>query len=465
MTSSDNEQKIPEARLGRFARLAAMGVRVGAGILAERIAGTPNAPSPDAQDDTGKTGQTGQTEETRAAGSNGRPSARSDWAGAKNAAEVLGTLRGLAAKVGQMASYVDGIVPEAHRDAYEASMKALQSSAPTSSPREIRSSVETDLGAPIDQLFAHWSDTPLASASIGQVHAAQLHDGREVAVKVQHPGIVRAVESDLSNAGFIETFASALGGKRFETKKMLAVVRARFREELDYRLEAERLQRFAALHAADAEVRIPQLVPTHSSGRVLTTELARGRTFDEACAAPIEERRAWAETMWRFVFKGTLVGGLLNADPHPGNYIFHPRGAVTFLDFGCVQPFDEPRRIRACDVHIAAANRDEAAFAKAVSSMIGAKPGRLEALAVAYTRTCFEPLFTSPYRITKSYAASLVDQMKSMGQAARKINDAEFFSMPPDMLFVNRLQFGFYSVLARLDVDVDYARVERAFLK
>ena len=88
----------------------------------------------------------------------------------------------------------------------------------------------------------------------------------------------------------------------------------------------------------------------------------------------------------------------------------------------------------------------------------------MERIAIEYTRRCFEPLFASPYRITKAYAASLFDGMKEMGLAARKVKDDEFFSMPPDMLFVNRLQFGFYSVLARLDVEVDYANVERAFL-
>jgi predicted unusual protein kinase regulating ubiquinone biosynthesis (AarF/ABC1/UbiB family) len=420
----DDERKLPQGRLGRLARLAAMGVKTSAGAILDRSgAGSASA-----------------------------------------AAEVLGTLRGLAAKVGQMASYVDGIVPEGQREAYEASMKALQAAAPRSSAADIRACVEAELGAPIDRLFTKWSDEPLASASIGQVHVATLPDGREVAVKVQHPGVVQAVESDLANAGVLEGFVRALGGKRFETKKMFAVMRARFREELDYRLEAERLTRFATLHAGDPTVRVPVLVTSHSAKRVLTTELARGLNFDQACAATVDERRAWAETMWRFVFKGTLVGAMLNADPHPGNYIFHPDGVVTFLDYGCIQVVEEDHRARAEKVHHAALARDEAAFAKAVAILVKAKPGDLEKLAVAYTRECFQPLFGSPYRVTRAYAASLVDGMKDMAQAARKVPADQFFAMPPDMLFVNRLQFGFYSVLARLDVEVDYAEVERRFL-
>jgi hypothetical protein len=115
-------------------------------------------------------------------------------------------------------------------------------------------------------------------------------------------------------------------------------------------------------------------------------------------------------------------------------------------------------------VHRAALARDETAFGRAVARMVASKPGPLEDLAVTYTRQCFTPLFSSPYRITKPFAASLVGEMQRMATVARKVPDESFFTMPADMLFVNRLQFGFYSVLARLDVEVDYASVERAFI-
>jgi predicted unusual protein kinase regulating ubiquinone biosynthesis (AarF/ABC1/UbiB family) len=419
------ERKIPEGRFSRFTRLAAAGVRTGAGLLLDR-------------DGSGT---------------------------AKQAAEVLGTLRGLAAKVGQMASYVDGIVPEEHRAAYETAMGKLRAQAPTSSPAAIRGMVEEELGQPLAELFADWDDTPIASASIGQVHRAVLRDGHEVAVKVQHPGIARAVESDLANAGMLESMIGALGGKKLETKAMLDIIAKRFREELDYALEAERLTYFAKVHEGDREIVIPRLYTTHSSRRVLTTQLVRGKTFEEACAAPEAERRAWAETLWRFVFKGNLIGGQFNADPHPGNYIFLDGASVAFLDYGCVQTIDAHRQKYAHVVHNAAIDRDDAAFAHGVLEMVHAKPGRLADKAVAYSRDCFDPLFKSPFRITQSYAASLVDGMKEVAVLAHKVKPEEFFPMPPEMVFINRLQFGFYSVLARLDVEVDYAAVEAGFLR
>jgi predicted unusual protein kinase regulating ubiquinone biosynthesis (AarF/ABC1/UbiB family) len=159
--SADKPAKLPGSRLARLASLAKLGVRTGASALR-------------GDDGTGA---------------------------AEKAAEVLGNLRGLAAKVGQMASYVDGLVPEGQRNAYEASLRALRSQAPRSSAAEIRGVVEAELDAPIDRLFVTWEDAPVASASIGQVHRATLHDGRVVAVKVQHPNVRQAVESDLASAG------------------------------------------------------------------------------------------------------------------------------------------------------------------------------------------------------------------------------------------------------------------------
>jgi len=418
------ERKVPGGRLSRMAKLAATGAKMGAGLLLDR---------------DGKRG-------------------------AAQAAEVLGTLRGLAAKVGQMASYIDGLVPDEQRAAYEAGLKKLLAQAPRSSSKEIVALLEKELGGSVTDLFAEWDAEPLASASIGQVHRARLHDGREVAVKVQHPGIERAVESDLASAGVLESLGSLGGARRFQSKEILEVLRARFREELDYALEAQRIVAFQVIHEGDPTVRIPVVLPERSTRRVLTTELVRGLTFDEACTRGEGERRAWAETMWRYVFKGNLIGALFNADPHPGNYILHDGGGVTFLDYGCVQPIAKIRLDGARKIHRAAIARDDATFRTAVCEWIESKPGRFEDLALAYTKRCFAPLMESPYRITRPYAASLVTDFRASARVGLTLDKSEFFPVPPDTVFFNRLQFGFYSVLARLDVEVDYAAVESAFL-
>ncbi len=420
---TDSGRRVPEGRLSHFARLAAAGARSGAGFVLSRS--SENA--------------------------------------AERTAEALGALRGLAAKMGQMASYVDGVVPEQHRAAYETAMAKLRAAAPTSNIAEVRALVEEELGAPLSDLFDDWEDVPIASASIGQVHRARVR-GEEVAIKVQHPGITRAIESDLQNAGIVEQMAGVMGARRFDSKGMLEVVRKRFREELDYNLEAERLRFFADLHADDAFAHVPKVIDDRSTKRVLTTEFVRGLGFDEACAADEDARHEWARTLWRFVFRSNLIGGLFNADPHPGNYIFHEGGRVSFLDFGCVQPIDAPHRADAKKMHLAAMKQDVAAFHEAARGLLGTKPGRLEDAMFKYVRLTFSPLWESPFLITRGFAADCVEGFKEMSTLARKLKDHEVTPVDPNLFFINRLQFGFYSVLARLDTRVDYAAEELTFL-
>lgn len=416
--------KLPSGRLGRLVRLAELGARTGTSMLLRRDG-----------DDS-----------------------------ATRAAEILGNLRGVAAKVGQMAGYIDGLVPEEQRDAYQKSMKMLLAAAPRSSSAQIRGVVEEDLGAPMDTLFAEWHDEAVASASIGQVHRAVLHNGTEVAVKVQHPGVAKAVESDLENAGLVEGALSMMGTRRLDSKAALEEIRTRFREELDYTIEAKRQIEFARVHEGDRQIIIPKVELSFSSKRVLTTDFVRGRSLDDASRLPERDREAICRTLWRFVYKGTLLGDMFNADPHPGNYFFQDDGCVAFLDFGCVQPIPQKRRGIAMKLHRAACDKDEAAFQEAAKIMLETRGGEHERRVISYIRRAFEPQFSSPYRITREYVASLVNHMKEAGKETLKTKDSSFVGMPEGMLFMNRLQFGFYSVLARLDVAVDYADVERKFM-
>lgn len=421
---TDKEQKIPRGRLGRLARMARAGAGAGLSMLRSR----------DSQTD------------------------------AEKAAAVLGQLRGLATKLGQMASYVDGVIPTEHRDAYEQGMAKLRAATPRSSAEEIQRCLEEELGAPVEELFADWDPNPMASASIGQVHRATLHDGRQVAVKVQHPGIAEALEADLKNATVMNMASKMVGMGKFEPGRLLEEAAKRFREELDYSLEARHQNMFRALHEGDPEIVIPEIIASHSATRVLTSELISGVSFEDAALAPPELRARWAGVLWRFVFKGILVGGVFNADPHPGNYLFYEDGRVGFLDFGCVQMLPEYRRCASLRLHKAALAGDEFNFDAGARTMLHLQGGRYEELALAYARQCLRPITETPFCITRDYAASLVDHMKSMTMELRGRHDAHYVAMPEGFLFINRLQFGFYSVLARLNAEVDYAKVEHAYI-
>lgn len=421
-----DEAKVPKGRLNRLARLAGAGLRTGKALLR----------SGDASADALKT------------------------------AAALGQLRGVATKLGQMAGYVDGIVPLQHRTAYERAMAKLQNAAPKSNPAEVRALLEEELGASRDELFAAWEEEPVASASLGQVHRARLHDGTRVAVKVQHPGIAQAMEADLRNTSFLQAAAGWMGGAKLGTDQIFEELRTRFREELDYGLEAQRQERFRAFHAHDELVEVPRVHAEHSSQRVLTTDFVEGLDFVAACEASEDDRRRWAETLWRFVYGSLLFDGVFNADPHPGNYFFHPGRGVTFLDFGCVSPSTDGQEKHALDLHWAVNRGDRVAFHEALLPTLGVGEGRYADMVESYLWEFFRPIRESPFRIDREFTSRLVEAFKETGREFRRLEPDEARSVMPDgMLFMNRLQFGFNSVLARLDVEVDYRTVEREMLE
>lgn len=417
------QRRIPVGRLGRLVRMAGVGARTGASLLL---------------------------------------SSRSEST-AERAAEVLGTLRGLATKVGQMMSYVDGLLPETQREVFEKAMRPLQADAPTTPPEAVSRMIEGELGAPVKDIFARFDLEPFASASIGQVHRAALFDGCEVAVKVQHPRIDEAMENDLNNAGIVEALVSSLGPRVMNARAVFEEVRRRFREELDYTLEAERQRVFADIHANDPLIHVPRVFDECSSRRVLTQQFVAGATLEQAAEMDEELRSRYAETLWRFVFKGTLIGGMFNADPHPGNYLFHPDGSITFLDFGCVQPLEPVHMLRSRRVHHAALQQDQAAFEQRIVELLGLTGGEYQRAAVDYCLHCFDPLFHSPFRVSRGYVTELVSEIQEL-KKFMFAKDKSFVPLPANMVFMNRLQFGFYSVLARLDVTANYAAVERTFL-
>lgn len=418
-----DERKVPTGRLARLANMARVGVRTGLNVW----------------------------------------SGGEGTAAAEQAAALLGNLRGLAAKVGQMASYVDGLIPEPQRAAYERVLSSLQSATATSPFAEVRALLEAELDCSLERAFASFEPAPMASASIGQVHRARLHDGREVAVKVQHPGIEQAIEADLKSAGSLSSVIALLGPSGMNPESVFEEVAQRFREELDYRHEAVEQAAFAAMHRDDPRIHVPQVIASHSTKRVLCSELVTGHSFREAIAAEPSLRRSYAELLWQFAFKSVLVHGKFNADPHPGNFLFHPDGHITFLDFGCIQLLAPHQLHSARDMHARAIAGDEPGFLRAAAVVSETKPGPFETDLLAYLWRCYEPLKHRPFHMTPEYVSGVVRGVQELKRhMLRKTSNVT--PIPRGLLFINRLQFGFYSLLARFDVPADYAGISHALL-
>jgi predicted unusual protein kinase regulating ubiquinone biosynthesis (AarF/ABC1/UbiB family) len=307
------------------------------------------------------------------------------------------------------------------------------------------------------------------------VHRALTRGGDRVAVKVQYPGIDKAIENDLKSLTLLEQFASPLG-RRYHTKEGLDEIRAVFLAELDYGREAEMTDLFRRMNADLPGVVIPRVYHSLSSRRVLTTEYLDGQTYHPFCAeASQEERNAAGITVWSFMFRSLYRYGMLYADPHPGNYRFLGQGRVGFLDFGCIKPLP-PHLVAGMKRYVTAAmDADWPAFDRACVEVLGYNPeDRAEwELYRSYTLELLKPLTLHEYRCSREAAreavAYLVRGLRDLawheGDDSSLPNMPRPIHMPPDFTFVNRLQWGLASVMGGLGSEARFRELTEPWVR
>jgi predicted unusual protein kinase regulating ubiquinone biosynthesis (AarF/ABC1/UbiB family) len=248
--------------------------------------------------------------------------------------KVLGGMRGAAMKVGQTLSAVDlGLVPEEIRPQFQEILAALQTNAKPVSFKAIRKVIEEDLGEKLGDAFADFDEEPIAAASIGQVHRATLDDGRDVAVKVQYPGIAEAIHADMQNLRLGLKLLSVIA-PGIDTGPIAGEIRERISQELDYELEASNQHAMARAYRGHPFIVVPDVVSSLCRERVLVSEYIDAHRFAEVRDWPKESRNRIGEILIRFYINGPIRHRLLNGDPHPGNSLFLDDGRVAFLDFG-----------------------------------------------------------------------------------------------------------------------------------
>jgi ubiquinone biosynthesis protein len=258
---------------------------------------------------------------------------RSHRANARRIHDAILVAGGLFIKVGQLISILTNFLPAEFRQELE----GLQDQLPPRPFDEIIARIRVELGASPDELFQEFDRTPIATASLAQVHAATLSDGRRVAVKAQHTDIEQIARVDLDTIRrllkIVQWFTGVRGLESYhpEISQMIA-------EELDFSKEAENIERIGRNFAGDPMVRCPSVVYERSSRRVLTTAFVDGikiTAFDALAEAGFD-RRTLAEQIVTAYCKMIFVDGVYHADPHPGNIFVGPDGGIIFVDFGAV---------------------------------------------------------------------------------------------------------------------------------
>ncbi|MGA2013229.1 MAG: AarF/ABC1/UbiB kinase family protein [Solirubrobacteraceae bacterium] len=247
---------------------------------------------------------------------------------------ALGTMKGAAMKVGQVMSFLDaGLVPEEYREEFQRKLGALRDAAPTVTFKDMRKVLEEELGERLSDVFDEFDERPVAAASIGQVYRARLTNGRDVAVKVQYPGVAAAVRADLQNLGLILRLAKRIA-PGMDPKAIGEEIRARIVEELDYELESQNQRTLARIFRGHPFIVVPDVVTSLSRERVMVTDFIEGSGFEEIKTRPQAERDRIGEMIFRFYFGCLYRHGQFSGDPHPGNSMVMGDGRLAVFDFG-----------------------------------------------------------------------------------------------------------------------------------
>jgi predicted unusual protein kinase regulating ubiquinone biosynthesis (AarF/ABC1/UbiB family) len=372
---------------------------------------------------------------------------------AEDVATTLGAMKGVMMKIGQMASYIDdGLAPNVRR-----TLSRLQDSVPPMSAELAARVVEEELGLPPERAFATWDPDPIAAASIGQVHRAITLDGRAVAVKVQYPGIAETIAADLSNVSLLRRMLRITAPSQ-DVDALIAELRDRVLEELDYRREADNQRLLADYYDGHPTIHIPGIISGLSTRRVVTSDLADGARFAELAGWSQHERDLAAETIYRFVFRSLYEVHAFNGDPHPGNYLFHGGGRVTFLDFGLVKHFtqNELRPLMQMARHLCVDN-DPEAFRHSMEAAGFLRPDAplstetiIEHMAVFYD-TIRKP---GPLTITGDYASAVVRRFFDVRSPV-----AGYVSVPRSYVILQRINLGLFAVLGELSATADWRAI------
>jgi predicted unusual protein kinase regulating ubiquinone biosynthesis (AarF/ABC1/UbiB family) len=379
---------------------------------------------------------------------------------------ALGQMKGAAMKLGQFASFIDTeFLPEEYREIYQEQLAKLRTDAPAMPWEKVEHILAEEYnGESLSDLFTEFEQEAFAAASIGQVHRAELPDGRKVAVKIQYPGIAEALDADLRNAGTIVRLARALA-PGLDAKAIAAELRERVMEELDYEYEAQNQRSFSRAYRDHPFIYVPDVITRLSRRRVLVTELVEGIGFEQIKELPHEQRSRFGEIVFRGSFGSIYHLRHFNADPHPGNYLLMADGRVAFLDFGMTKKLTHEQIVleqRAVD---AAFRDDPEAFRNALHELGFIKnPSKLDAQRVMEHTLAVGGWYIEDREIEIS-AKRVMKIIESTNDPRSEYYDLmRRESIPADELMGRRMEIGVVAVLGQLRARRNWHRIMREWI-
>jgi predicted unusual protein kinase regulating ubiquinone biosynthesis (AarF/ABC1/UbiB family) len=385
---------------------------------------------------------------------------------AKRIVETMSELRGPLMKVGQLLSTHAEALP----GQYGEILRSLQASAPPMSYATIKDVIELDLGATPEELFADFTHHAVAAASIGQVHKAKLRDGTPVAVKVQYPGADASVEGDVKNlkfgASMVKNLLADLGGnQRLDFTPLAEEIAEHLVQETDYCREAYNAKLLGRLFKNDPEIVVPRVHDKYSGLRVVTYDWIEGEDLDAALKHEDEARRTRTIHQLNHAFWHQMLrGGVLHADPHPGNYRILPDGRLALLDYGCVKVFDETFLTQFCEM-VNARLDDDAPRLQRCMHALGLmddpeSPEELADMTQVANYFSIGLLKDAPFDFGTYNYVQGAKELVLYFLSRRRVPPAQ-----KDFLFMTRVVLGYYEYFSRARANLNFRRMIEPYVR
>jgi predicted unusual protein kinase regulating ubiquinone biosynthesis (AarF/ABC1/UbiB family) len=363
-------------------------------------------------------------------------------------------------------SFLDvGIVAEEHRDEFQRELAKLRDAAPTVSFKQMKRVIEDDLEESLSEVFATFDEEPIAAASIGQVYKATLReDGREVAVKVQYPGVAGAVRADLQNLGMIMRLLKRMT-PGMDVDAITQEIKERIVEELDYELEAQNQRSLARIFAGHPFIVVPDVVSSLSREHVLVSDFVKGIGFEELKTRPQPERDRVGEIVFRFFLGCLYRHRQFSGDPHPGNFLVMDDRRVAFLDFGLFKRMEaEPVELElACQRAVV---EGDAAGLHAILAESGflPEPERVNPdTLLAFIRDAIW-WYTNDETVTLAPEIATQVMIESSDPRSSHFRQMRHQDMRPEHLFGRRMEVLTLAVLSQLRASANWHRIAREWM-